>query len=293
MIFHSIDWEARACASLHSSPSQHLTLFKLEFALFATMSCWHSMEKSIDHRCPRCQRFQKTLTHVFQCLHGLSICTKAWAKAISTFKKTFACPFIVVTLSHSISQWSTGGLIQWHGPTPALDDRIGQVVFTAFQEQQCIGWEQAIQGRLSQHWGRANTLYCQDRLHQGDTTLHAVWTSNLVSGMWQYGINQWMGWNEFLYGKTKEEWLTKKTQEVDSQIWHMQKADRKRVCPTDKHLFYMPAKQRITQSLDRKQQWIECVTIAYEAWAALSESQSTSPRHLATLWNHTSGQIHK
>ena len=29
MIFHSNDWEARACASLHSSPSQHR--FKLNF----------------------------------------------------------------------------------------------------------------------------------------------------------------------------------------------------------------------------------------------------------------------
>ena len=40
----SIDWEARAQAGLHSSPSQHLTIFKLEFALFATMSCQHRME---------------------------------------------------------------------------------------------------------------------------------------------------------------------------------------------------------------------------------------------------------
>ena len=55
-IFHFIDWEVRARAGLHSSPSQHLTIFKLEFALFATMSCRHRMEKSIDHRCPRCQR---------------------------------------------------------------------------------------------------------------------------------------------------------------------------------------------------------------------------------------------
>ena len=51
--------------------------------------------------------------------------------------------------------------------------------------------------------------------------------SNLVSGMWQYGISQWVGQNEFLYGKTKEERLAKKTQEVDSQIRHMHRADRK------------------------------------------------------------------
>ena len=94
--------------------------------------------------------------------------------------------------------------------------------------------------------------------------------------MWQYGINQWVGWNEFLYGKTKEERLAKTTQEVDSQIRHMHRADRKRVRPIDKHLFHMPVEQRIAQSLDRKQQWIECVTIAHEAWAAISDSQFTS-----------------
>ena len=78
IIFHSIDRETRSCASLHSSSSQHVTIFKLEFALFATMSCQHRMEKAIDHRCPRCQKFQETLARVFQCLHGPSICTTAW-----------------------------------------------------------------------------------------------------------------------------------------------------------------------------------------------------------------------
>ena len=228
--------------------------------------------KAIDHRCPRGQKFQETLTHVFQCPHGPSICATVWAKAISTIKKASTCPFIVVTLGTGISQWSTGGPVLWQGLTPVLDDSIGQVVFTAFQEQHSIGWEQAIQGWISQHWGRANTLYCQERLDQGDTKLHAVCTLNLVSGMWQYGIDQWVGWNEFLCGKTKEERLAKKTQEVDSQIWHMHRADRKQVRPSDKHLFHMSAEQRITQSLDRKQQWIECVTTAYEAWAALKES---------------------
>ena len=124
---------------------------------------------------------------------------------------------------------------------------------------------------------------CQERLHQGDTTLHVVWTLNLDSGMWQYGIDQWVGQNEFLYGKTKDEKLAKKTQEVDSEIRHMHRADRQQVCPSDKHLFHMSTEQRITQSLDRKQQWIECVTMAYEAWAALSDSQSTSQRLLAPL----------
>ena len=89
-------------------------------------------------------------------------------------------------------------------------------------------------------------MYCQERPHQGDTALHAVWTLNLVSGMWQYGIDQWVGQNEYLYGKTKEGRLAKKTQEVDSQIRHMHTVDRKQVHPSDKHLFHMSAEQKIT-----------------------------------------------
>ena len=58
---------------------------------------------------------------------------------------------------------------------------------------------------------------------------------------------------------------------------------------------HMLAEQRFTQSLDRKQQWIVCVTIAYEAWAALSDLQITSQQQLAPLEikpqvdNHKSG----
>ena len=36
--FHSIDWEARSRAGKLVPPGQRLTLLKLEFALFATMS---------------------------------------------------------------------------------------------------------------------------------------------------------------------------------------------------------------------------------------------------------------
>ena len=79
------------------------------------------------------------------------ICATAWTKAISTIQKAPTYPFIIATLGHSISQWSTGDPVHWQGPTPALDDSIGWVVLTAFQEQQSIGWKQAIQGWLAQH----------------------------------------------------------------------------------------------------------------------------------------------
>ena len=95
--------------------------------------------------------------------------------------------------------------------------------------------------------------------------------------------------NNSISSATKER-LAKTTQEVDSQIQHMHRADRKRVHSIDKHLFHMSAEQRITQSLHRKQQWIQCVTRANEAWVALCDSQIKSQWQVAPLWNQASGQ---
>ena len=58
MIFHSIVWQASACVSLHS-PSHHLTNFKPEFALFATMSCQHRMERQLTIDVQEARSFRK------------------------------------------------------------------------------------------------------------------------------------------------------------------------------------------------------------------------------------------
>ena len=56
-IFHSIDWEARAWASLHSSPSQHLTIFNLEFAFVRYSKVAHIrgfFSSYLRFFCPQC-----------------------------------------------------------------------------------------------------------------------------------------------------------------------------------------------------------------------------------------------
>ena len=122
------------------------------------------------------------------------------------------------TLGYGISHWSTGCIPQWQGSNPGVFDSFRLLVFTAFQEQQSIGWDQAIRDCLSVHWEKANTLYCQEQLHQDNLATHSMWSSCLVQEMWQYRTDQCVGWIEFLYGKTKEDQLAKKTKEVDDQI---------------------------------------------------------------------------
>jgi hypothetical protein len=237
--FYSIDWEARSRAGKLVPPGQRLTLFKLEFALFATMSRLHRMEQAIDHRC---QKFQETLAHVFQCPSAVELCRKALMKAQATIWKKPLHKFVVTALVSGISQWSTGAQVQSSGSIPGPADDIGTLAFKAFQEQQDIGWDQTIRGRLSKTWGEANMLYCTTCLNQGDT-IQAAWSAHLVKSLWQYGIEQLIARNKYIYGKTKEEQVEKKTKEINKQIKVMHRADKFRVRGTNRHLFNLSLKK--------------------------------------------------
>ena len=132
---HTIDWVARSRVGKQLSSGQCLTVFKLEFALFATMSQRHQMEQGIDHRCPRCQHFQETLVHVFQCPRASELCKGALTRALASICKKPTCPFVIDMLESGVSQWSTRGQVEWPGTSPGPTDDIGQLTFQAFQEQ--------------------------------------------------------------------------------------------------------------------------------------------------------------
>jgi hypothetical protein len=67
-----------------------------------------------------------------------------------------------------------------------------------------------------------------------------------------------------------------RNQEINKQIKAIQRADKFRVQSIDRHLFTLSLKKQLEQSLDRKQKWVECVTITYEAWMEQKESQSST-----------------
>ena len=204
-IFDTIDWEVYSRTSLSLPQGKHLTMFKVGwFDLFATMSQCHIMEKHTDHWRPRCSKLHECINHVLQCPQAASTCKSAWAQFLSTLEGTSTYLLLVDSLGYGILHWSTGSLPQWQGPILGLSNSLRLIVLTVCQDQQSVGWDQAIRGHLSVHWEKANTLYCQEQLHQGNLTTHSMWSSNLVQGMWQFGTDQWVGWNDFLYEKTKE-----------------------------------------------------------------------------------------
>ena len=108
--------------------------------------------------------------------------------------------------------------------------------------------------------------------------------------MWQYGIDQWIGRNEYIYGKTKEEQQEKDNQEVDAQVRRMNQIDRNIVQQQVRHLFEMSVTKRLAQLLDRKKKWIKCVNTAYEGWTKVQATKNIAIQPLAPLWNKHHGR---
>ena len=124
--YHTIDWVAQSRAGNQLPSGQVLTIFKLNFALFATMSQCHWMEQGIDHRCPRCQHFQETLVHIFQCPRASDIHKGALTRALALIHQKSTCTFVIDILKSGVSQWPPSGQLQWPGISPGPTDDIGQ-----------------------------------------------------------------------------------------------------------------------------------------------------------------------
>ena len=133
-------------------------------------------------------------------------------------------------------------------------------------------------------------LYCTICLNQGDMAIQAAWRAQLEKSLWQFGIDQWIAQNEYIYGKTKQEQVEKKTLEINKQIQVIDRTDKLRVQGMDRHLFTLSLKKQLEQSLDRKQKWVECATIAYEAWVALKETQTSTCQQHTLNWGKNVGQ---
>ena len=101
------------------------------------------------------------------------------------------------------------------------DDEIGQATFQAFLNEQAIGWNQAIRGRISRQWGLANPKYCKSRGLAEEEFWAEQWTINLVSTLWQYGVDFWRATKQYLYGDTDKQQAEILRPDLDTLITYL------------------------------------------------------------------------
>ena len=58
----------------------------------------------------------------------------------------------------------------------------------------------------------------------------------------------------------------------------------------NRHLFTLSLKKWLEQSQDRKQKWVECVTLAYEAWVARKDAKTFTCQQHTLNWSKNVGR---
>ena len=249
-----IGWTAREGAGRKRQKGGcNLTLFKLEWDLLATMSQRHKFERGVDHQCPQCRRFQEDFDHVLQCpLVAQNDHTSAWAIATSAVKARPTCIAVWKRIEDGIDHGlTTTSSPQCNSPCPSPDNITGTLIKGTFQDQNQIRWAHIFCKRISHQWGQANAAYCHERHNTAPANLrNAIWTQHLITALWQYSVTRWISCNEFLYGKTAEEQLLRKTTDISNKRIHsMYQRDQHKIRAVLSHLFAMPKITRLDHTL--------------------------------------------
>ncbi len=245
-IFPSVDWAARANAGTKIRREQRLTITKLEFGLFATRSCRFRFEKTGSHQCPRCNANYEQFDHVITCPKASNDTMATWAQTRKSIMTRQTCPFVVDKFEGGILQWIAGNSVSWQGTIPPKTDTFGHITYKAFNAQQLIGWQQAVRGRFSHLWGKANNTYLQKRFnHKSHSDNINPWASNTIYVLWQFSILWWWARNDFIYSATAEEKLLNNHSQINILVSRLFIEAKANVMPADLHLLDIPLTERL------------------------------------------------
>ncbi len=124
-----------------------LTIFKLEFVLFATMSKCHKYEKEPPSVCPPCNHQSKNFDHVLRCPAAIIGNLEKWNECKKAINMNNSCPAALQAFDKGFVTRLTGQSNDpVLGPPPNKNDTIGLKIRQAIIDQGKIGWGQALCG---------------------------------------------------------------------------------------------------------------------------------------------------
>eukprot|EP00957_Ditylum_brightwellii_P206575 15349062-Ditylum_brightwellii.AAC.2 len=155
-------------------------------------------------------------------------------------------------------------IAQWCGmttePVPRIrDNNIGEILYGAVDDQQTIGWNNFMKGRLSINWKMAQAMYIND-LPKNRTAQKfdcKLWSSKVIMGIWSTFCLVWNVCNAHLHMEMQVELISSINQQVRKSF-----SLKHSVFETDQSLFLMTLYDRMNCSDESKALWLQSVHIA-------------------------------
>ena len=228
--FDWVAWPALGRSLRRVGRHLRVTTAKLQFNLLASAVHMHTHgNKKIDKRCFRCRYLREDFDHILWCPNGRLARPAFWKKFCAVLTSLHTAPYIQSKLEFGLTSWQQQGKDSaWPSDIPPYGDTIGRITHMAFFEQEQLGWEQALRGRLSKKWGEAQDQYYKDRypdqLQTGDT-----WTTRVITALWDYSKDIWMKRNSAYHGVDDDEARLKRSDDLNDLIVRSYQLDRHHV----------------------------------------------------------------
>ena len=133
----------------------------------------------------------------------------------------------------------------------------------AIKEQNTIGWQHFLKGRLSKQWSTAQQA-CYAQRTDLDKRKYTIlrWRRRLVKSIIEGSIKCWETRNQALHGDTIQATTKIRLQKLRVRVAKSYANDRFLVPPLLRNLFKMPLQHRLTHRATQLQKWLETINVA-------------------------------
>jgi hypothetical protein len=244
-------------------------------------------DTKIDKRCFRCRNLREDFDHVLWCPHGSLTRPPLWDKVITSLETLKTAPYLQHKFLYGISSWQHQGKDSaWPTTIPIYTDTVGRLTHMAYFDQEQLGWEQALRGRLSKHWGTAQDAYYKERFpdkhYTGDT-----WTTKMIGTLWDYSKAIWTERNFAYHGANEEDSRIKHTEDLNDLVARSYRWDQHHAAFDSTQLFHKPLNTMLSNTNDFKRSWLRSVDSALTGYR-IRFPGDLSPRTTQQIWQGTS-----
>jgi hypothetical protein len=181
-----IDWGIFHAELSRRPPKQQQQLIKYTCTWLPTGHEVHRHDPTEDHRCPHCKTVHETNAHLLRCPHPA--CRALWQKLLSINLNNF---YHTSNTAQPVRALISQALLQWQR-TPGRPYRLPHThpLHQAAKQQQDIGWQHFLSGRIAQSLIQYQEQYYRDR-ERPHTENGKTWAKKLLQQIWGHFFEVW------------------------------------------------------------------------------------------------------
>jgi hypothetical protein len=253
--FDLVDWQA-----VHRSLDDFPEMFRVWASNHMSRFCGVGRMQKIcgfwdNSRCPRCKQENETMTHVIVCTGNGA--AQEWTNQIMNLGL-----WLIEMNTHPSVQKCILESLMSHSTATLFTTSADPFCFSATREQDEIGWQNFVEGKITRSWGMLQLLHYQE-LHSKHTM--DMWTAGLVTQLLELTHGMWLHRNGVLHAVDAQGLPLKQAAELEAAIHDEFRKSMEGLAHKDHHFIRRGRDNVMSMSVVDKRGWLRGIQLAHES----------------------------